>query len=244
VVNTAIKYGVRKLLHMSSASVLARRGRYQKVSESTPWQKTRYTSNYGLTKHLAEIEVHRGIAEGLNASIIIPTIILGAGVWDDGSATIFHRINKGMPVYPKGRNGYVDVRDVALLALRILEQEEMYRVIASGHTVGYYELFSEISTRLNAQKPKIAVGPLTSEVIWRLLVPLRWITGRQPVINKETSRASQCFPEYDNSASLAVPGFSYTPLEKTLDDIAEKYLAAREKNFTPAYLDFSTEYLG
>ncbi|HLF64766.1 MAG TPA: NAD-dependent epimerase/dehydratase family protein [Saprospiraceae bacterium] len=243
VVNAALLCGVGKLLHISSVSVLARSGRYQNVSESTPWQHTRYTSNYGLTKHLAEKEVQRGIAEGLNASILIPSIILGAGVWHEGSASIYHRIGKGMPIYPRGQNGYVDVRDVALLAIRMMEQDQKYRVIASGHTIGYRELFSEIAQRLDAPVPKVAVGPVVSEVVWRLMVPIRWTTGKQPVINKETTRAAQCFPEYDNSASLKVPGFRYTPLEKTLDDIAREYQLARKKRFAPGFLDFNGEYL-
>ncbi len=243
VVNTALKCGIKKLLHMSSVSVLARSGKYHHVNESTPWQQTRYTSMYGLTKHLAEKEVQRGIAEGLQASIVIPSIILGAGVWQEGSATVFHRIGQGMPVYPKGQNGYVDVRDVALLAIYLMEQEQSYRVLANGHTIGYRELFSQIAERLDAVKPRFAIGPIASELAWRLIVPARWITGKQSVINKETARASQCFPEYDNSASLKVPGFRYTPLEKSLDDIAVKYLEAREKKFSPGFLDFSAEYL-
>ena len=243
VVNIALKLGVKKLLHVSSVSVLARTAIRQVVRESTPWQKTRYSSNYGLSKHLAEKEIQRGIAEGLNASIIIPTIILGAGDWYDGSATIFHRIGKGMPLYPRGQNGYVDVRDVALLSIRILEQESSYRVIASGHTIGYRDLFAAIAQRLDAPMPRVPLGPVVSEAAWRVMVPVRWVTGRQPVINKETARAAQCFPEYDNTASLTVPGFRYTPLEKTLDDIAERYLLARKKNFAPGYLDFPDQYL-
>src|SRR5690606_27051587 len=188
---------------------------------------TPFSSIYGRTKHEAEREVQRGIAEGLDASIVIPSIILGAGDWESGSATIFHKIGKGMPVYPQGQNGFVDVRDVALLALRILESGRSYRAIASGHTISYKKLFTKIAERIDARPPVVRIGPVLSEVAWRLCVPVRWMTGRQPVINKETSRAAQCFPEYDNAVSLTVPGFRYTSLEKTLDDIAERYKAAR-----------------
>jgi nucleoside-diphosphate-sugar epimerase len=243
VVNHALRAGVGKFLHMSSVSVLSRSGRVQAVHEATQWQKTRYTSGYGLTKHLAEREVQRGIAEGLHASIVIPSIILGAGVWQDGSATIFHRIGKGMPIYPPGMNGYVDVRDVALLSIRILEQPEMYRVIANGHNLGYKELFSSIAQRIQAPMPTIPVSSVVTEVVWRLLVPVRWVTGKQPVINKETTRAAQCVARFDNTASLRVPGFQYTPIEQTLDDVAEKYLLAKKKNFAPEFLDFRTAHL-
>jgi hypothetical protein len=76
-----------------------------------------------------------------------------------------------------------------------------------------------------------------------LFVPVKWVTGRVSVINKETVRASQSFPEYDSSASLQIPGFEYSDLPRTLDDIAEKYLQAREKKFTPLFLDFAPHHL-
>jgi nucleoside-diphosphate-sugar epimerase len=243
IVNAALHTGVKKLLHLSSVSVLSRTGLRQVVTEETPWQPTAFTSTYGLTKHLAEREVQRGIAEGLTASMIIPSIILGAGNWHSGSATIFHQIGKGMPVYPPGQNGYVDVRDVALMAILAMEQESTCRIIASGHTIGYKELFTEIALRLKKRPPSITIGRTLSEVVWRLFMPVKWVTGRVSVINKETTRASQSFPEYDNSASLQIPGFKYSDLPRTLDDIAVKYLEAREKKFKPLFLDFAPHHL-
>jgi nucleoside-diphosphate-sugar epimerase len=243
VVNAALDTGVEKFLHIGSVSVLARTGKRQVVTEDTPWQSTAYTSTYGLTKHLAEREVQRGIAEGLDASIIIPSIILGAGNWHSGSATIFHQIGKGMPAYPIGQNGYVDVRDVALLSILALEQETSCRVIASGHTITYKELFTEIAIRLHKKPPVLPVGPVLSEIVWRLFVPVKWIRGRVSVLNKETVRGSQSFPEYDNSRSLQVQGFRYLDLSNSLDDIAEKYLEAREKKFKPLFLDFGAHHL-
>lgn len=243
VVNAALHTGVQKLLHVSSVSVLARTGPRQQVDESTPWQQTRYSSLYGHTKHLAEREVQRGIAEGLQASIVIPSIILGPGNWKDGSATIYYRLGRGMPFYPKGQNGFVDVRDVALLSLLVMEQPGSWRVMASGHTIGYKDLFQEICRRIGKTPPRIPVGPLASELLWRLFVPVRWLTGRQPVINKETARAAQCFPTYNHAHSLSVPGFRYTDLVKTLDDTAREYLIAKEKNFITRYLDFPETYL-
>lgn len=242
VVNAALRCGVKHLLHMSSVSVLSRLQRHDTIDESRAWQRTRYTSQYGLSKHLAEMEVQRGIAEGLKASIVIPSIILGAGVWQEGSATVFHRVGQGMPVYPGGNNGFVDVRDVCALALAIMEQDLQCRVIANGHMITYKKLFSEIARRIDAAPPRILFGPLAAEVLWRLFVPVRWITGRQPVINKHTVRMSQCTVEYRNSASLAIEGFRYTPLGKTLDDIATQYRSAREKKFAPAFLEYDAEF--
>ena len=233
VVNAALEARAGRLLHFSSISVLSRTGKHQRLNEQTPWNPSAYTSLYGLTKHLAEAEVHRGIAEGLEASVIIPSIVLGAGKWKSGSAEIFYRIGRGMPAYPIGANGYVDVRDVALMAIRLMEEPGYQRVIASGHSVSYKDLFTGIATRIGKSPPILRVGPIASELLWRIFVPYRWLTGRLPVINKEMTRAAQCFPEYDNSASLQIRSFGYTPFDRTLDDIAIEYLNAAKKKIYP-----------
>jgi nucleoside-diphosphate-sugar epimerase len=170
-------------------------------------------------------------------------VVLGAGNWKEGSAAIFYKLHQGLQFYPMGNGGFVDVRDVARLAIRVMEEEGYFRLLTTGHTVRYKELFNEISKRIGRRPPSIYAGPLLSEVVWRLLVPVKWLTGRQPAINKETARAAQCITEYDNALSLQVRGFSYTPLEQTLDDIAERFLDARRKKFQPAILDFTAEHL-
>jgi dihydroflavonol-4-reductase len=43
------------------------------------WSEETSNSEYGKTKFLAEMEVWRGIGEGLNAVIVNPVIILGRG---------------------------------------------------------------------------------------------------------------------------------------------------------------------
>ena len=79
VVNMALHCGVKQLLHISSIAVFTRTGKEQYITEKTGWQATRFTSKYGLTKHLAEMEAWRGYAEGLRVAIINPSIILGGG---------------------------------------------------------------------------------------------------------------------------------------------------------------------
>jgi hypothetical protein len=62
--------------------------------------------------------------------------------------------------------------------------------------------------------------------------------GKTSTFHKDLLQVVQSQRIFDNALSLTVPGFGYTALEKTLDDIAVKYLQAREKSFRPAYLDF------
>ena len=51
--------------------------------------------------------------------IVNPAIILGAGLRGRSSVKLFEQASKGMPFYTEGVNGYVDVRDVCELMIRL-----------------------------------------------------------------------------------------------------------------------------
>jgi dihydroflavonol-4-reductase len=44
-----------------------------------PWSSDKHTSAYSLSKYAAELEVQRGIAEGLDAVLVNPCVIIGPG---------------------------------------------------------------------------------------------------------------------------------------------------------------------
>ena len=69
----------------------------------------------------AEMEVWRGMGEGLDAVIINPSTVLGFGNWHDSSCAIFKNSYKGFPWYTKGVNGFVAVEDVAKIAVLLME---------------------------------------------------------------------------------------------------------------------------
>ena len=113
VVNVANYMGVQRLLHVSSVAALGKGKTDTMLNEDAVWEDSPYDTGYGLSKYLGELEVWRGMVEGLDAVIINPSTILGAGRWSDSSTRIFSKVEEGLSFYPKGSNGYVDVRDVA-----------------------------------------------------------------------------------------------------------------------------------
>ena len=56
--------------------------------------------------------------EGLNVTILNPSIILGCGDWEKTSLKLLPKLNKGTPFYPLGSTGFVDVKDVATIAVK------------------------------------------------------------------------------------------------------------------------------
>jgi len=74
VVNAALRAGVRRLVHTSSMAAF---GRPEEpggaIDETTEWQGAPHRSAYARSKRRAELEVHRGIAEGLDATLVNPS---------------------------------------------------------------------------------------------------------------------------------------------------------------------------
>ena len=79
VVNLALEMQVEKLVHVSSIAALGRSGKSKLLDESAKWEQSKFNTQYAISKHRAEMEVWRGIAEGLNAAIVNPSVILGSG---------------------------------------------------------------------------------------------------------------------------------------------------------------------
>jgi nucleoside-diphosphate-sugar epimerase len=105
IVNLALEHGVKKLVHISSISALGRTFAGEHVNEEKKWTPGKLNSHYGISKHKAEMEVWRGIGEGLDAVIINPSTVLGFGNWHDSSCAIFKNMFKGFPWYTTGVNG-------------------------------------------------------------------------------------------------------------------------------------------
>ncbi|HEY1045684.1 MAG TPA: NAD-dependent epimerase/dehydratase family protein, partial [Bacteroidia bacterium] len=82
VVNACLKAGIKKLIYVSSTAALGRTDSKAPINESTTWKDDNNNTAYAVSKHLAELEVWRGVEEGLDVLIVNPGIILGAGNWN------------------------------------------------------------------------------------------------------------------------------------------------------------------
>ena len=239
VVNVALDLGIEKLLHVSSIAALGRRKNEKFADEKTKWQNDRWNSPYGLSKHLAEMEVWRGIAEGLNAVIVNPANVLGSGFWKGRTTTgqFFYKIWKGLPFYPLGGSGFVDVRDVARFMVLLMDSEiSGERFILNGENLPFKSVLFEIASVLGVKKPSIKVTPFIREVAWRLAWLGAKLIGQAPFVTKQTARASSRTFYYKNEKSLTVFPFSYTPIKQTIKESGAQFLQSVQDGFQPRVL--------
>lgn len=241
VVDLALHFGIEKLVHVSSIAAIGRRKNENTINEETKWLGNKWNSPYGISKHLAEMEVWRGIAEGLNAVIVNPANILGSGFWEGRTTTgqMFLKVFKGLPFYPQGGTGFVDVRDCARFMVKLMESDiSAERFILNGENLPFRTVFNEMAKTLNVKPPSIEVTPFIREVAWSGAWLLSKFTGKKPFITKQTARSSARTFFYENEKSLAAfPDFHYTPILETIEETGRQFLENVE-GLRPVVLEF------
>ncbi|MDA3905094.1 MAG: NAD-dependent epimerase/dehydratase family protein [Bacteroidales bacterium] len=225
VVNAALYCKAKKLCHVSSVASLGRAETDQLCTEETPWKDSDKSSPYSISKYKAELEVWRGIEEGLASVIVNPSIILGPMKWDTGSAALFSLVWKGLKFYPEGESGFVYVRDVSRAMIELMESDiSRQRFTLNAENVDYQKLFSLMAKNLGKPKPTIAVKPWMSELSWRLLKIRSIFTGKAAAFTKDTARSSMKKNLFSNQKIKKAIGFEFTTLEEMIDLTAKQFL--------------------
>jgi len=218
-VNVALKNNISKICHVSSIAAIGRAENKNEIDEETIWKNSEVNSNYAVSKYGSEMEVWRGIEEGLNAIIVNPSVILGPGELKSGIGSMIRMIKKGFNYYTQGINGFVDVRDVASTMIALMEKGNInQRYIISAENIGYKQIFDWIAEYYDKPGPKHLANPWKSEIAWRLFHLRKLITGKKPLITKETAQTANNKYFYSNKKILNTIGFQFLPIEQSVKD--------------------------
>ena len=224
-VNACLDTDIRKFCMVSSIAALGSPEEGEDtVTENTAWSPEEKRSAYSISKFNSELEVWRGIEEGLKAVIINPSIILGPGQWDKGSSLLFSTVAKGLKYYTKGITGYVDVRDVSRSMLEFMESNiENERFILNGEDCSYEFIFKTIAKQLSIPGPQKYASRKLTEIGWRIAYLQKIFLFKQPRLTKETARAAHNVKHYSNQKIKEALGFEFIPIEKSIKDILKYY---------------------
>jgi dihydroflavonol-4-reductase len=218
VVNAALKNGIKKFCYISSIAALGRKKGELIIDENALWEDSEMNTHYAKSKYLAELEVWRGIEEGLPAFIVCPSVVLGPGNWENGSTRIFKYIFKKNKFYTKGHINYIDVEDVANIVVELLKKNvpgERYVLNAGG--VSYKELFDIMARSFKVKAPDYEVGKILSEIAWRMEKIRGLFSDSEPILTKETVKLSGFSYEYKNEKISRFLEYKFQALEATVD---------------------------
>ena len=226
VVNACLELGIQKLVHVSSVAALGRIREDAPIDETMWWSPDTSNSEYGKSKYLAEMEVWRAMGEGLQVAIVNPVIILGAGDWNSGSSAVFKSAYNEFPWYTEGVSGFVDVLDV-VRAMKLIMQSSIsgQRYVISAADISYRTIFTMMAKAFGKKPPSKKVTPLLAAIVWRLEAIKGMITGKAPLLTKETAATAQAKVHFDNSKFLkAFPDFTYHKIEDTIHRTCQELL--------------------
>lgn len=222
-VDACLAAGVKKLLHVSSTSAIGKPPAGSPATESMIWSRTRTSTGYAESKFRSEMEVWRGIEEGLNAVIVNPSIILGPGFWERGSSSMFSRVAGGLKYAAPGVTGYVGVQDVVSAMIQLLKSDiSGERFILSEGDYSYQQVFEMIGRSLGVSRELKQVTPSLLRNLSRLDSFSALFSGKRRITSEHILAA---FGEVRFSAEKVrrALDMEFTPLKQVIGEVAEQY---------------------
>lgn len=223
VVNACLKHGNKPLVYVSSVAALGRSEGAFDVTENSAWTDSHYNTHYAVSKHLAELEVWRGVEEGLPAAVVCPGIIIGPWGKNTGSGQIPALVKKKLPFYPIGENGFVGVRDVSQMLILLYEKGCFgKRFLCIAQNTSYRYVLSRFAAALSVSPPKI---PLKG-ILLRVLIFCARLSEKIMLpfpFPSEGLRSTSIKTRYTSINAPLLPDMLYLPIEKTIEETAYQY---------------------
>ncbi|MEO0250113.1 MAG: SDR family oxidoreductase, partial [candidate division WOR-3 bacterium] len=220
VVQAALKNKVRRFVHTSSTAAIGYTTDGTLADETTRYNWTEHHIGYMETKHLAELEVRRGIESGLEAVIVNPATIFGPRDVNFNAGRMIEYIQRGkLPGYPPGSMNVCDVEDVVnghIQAMRHGRSGERY--IFGGENLTFREIFKTIAEVVGAPFPDREI-PLWIYFALALLQEFAAsFAGKKPDLTRDlitAMRLQSC--GFSSQKAIAELGYRPTPFRQTLE---------------------------
>ena len=226
VVNACIFNNVRRLVVTSSIAAIGATEDGTPASETTSFQEWQRRNGYMESKHLAELEGLRGVAEGLDVVMVNPGVVIGVDPANPASVSssndVLRMIYQGkLPLFPSGSTGFVDIRDVVDAHIAAWEKGRSgERYVVVGYNLSFRELFVRIGTLAGSSirhsfMVTYGMGLLAGlgGELWSML------SNSPSFISLESIRISSRLLAYSNTRSVQELRLSYREFSETLKTI-------------------------
>jgi len=216
-----------RMVHVSSVAAIGLAKPGELITENHHLDLATENDGYAISKLESEMEVWRGIAEGLDAVIVNPAIIIGADAGIKGSGELFETVRRGLKFYTSGSSGFVDVEDVATAMIALMDSDVRgERYIVSAENRGYKQITAEIADAFGIKRPQSLATPFMLGLAWRGAALIGKLTGKPPAIDKVSAQAASVTRDYDNSKIKKAVGIEFKPISQTIKEVCERLNAS------------------
>jgi dihydroflavonol-4-reductase len=221
VVNLCISHNAR-LVHVSSIAALGDAKKGAQITEKDFWEYNANVHSYAISKYEGEMEVWRGIAEGLDAVIVNPAVIIGKNAGFNGSGAIFKLVKDGLKFYTDGATGIVDVEDVAKMMILLMNSDiSAERYTLSADNLHYKDFFAQIANGFGIKAPNIEAKPWMLGIAWRAAKLASIFTRKAPSLTKDAAKSSFNLSYYSNEKIKTAIQIDFKPLEKSIQEVCQ-----------------------
>ncbi|WP_374174163.1 NAD-dependent epimerase/dehydratase family protein [Flavobacterium tructae] len=226
-VNFSIAKDVKKFCFISSIAALGDLAAHETyITEETDWNPEKPHSDYAISKYGAEMEVWRGLQEGLDVIILNPGVILGPipknKTHIQGSAELYAKVANGLSFYTLGSTGFVTIADVIKIADALMKSEiknERFTLIADN--IVFKDILNTIADALKVKRPTIHATPLFMNLLWIADGIFSALFFQKRRLTKATAKASYSSNLYSNEKiKTALGGTVFQDVHAYIKDVS------------------------
>ncbi len=221
VVEACLRSKVPRLIHFSSIHAHSQEPFDVPVNESRPLVGSQCCPCYDRSKASGENEVRKGIERGLNAVIMNPTGIIGPYDFEPshfGQALLSMACRK-MPMLVGGGFDWVDVRDVAMGAMRAEERAPTgAKYLLSGHWESVCGLAALVEEIKGVPAPRLVCPLWLAHAGTPFTVAIARLTGKRAVYTSASLKALKSNRHISHAKATRDLGYNPRPLRETIAD--------------------------
>jgi dihydroflavonol-4-reductase len=221
VVNACLQNGVRRLVYFSSIHALEQKPFDIPVDESRPLVQARTCPPYDFSKASGELEIRKGIENGLDAILINPTAIIGPYDYRPshfGEALLTLARGK-LPAMVNGGFDWVDARDVAAGAIQAEKQAPRgAKYLLSGHWVSVQEMAGLVEEITGTPTPRFVCPLWLAPLGTPFITGLACATGKRPLYTSVSLKALCSNHNISHQKATDELGYRTRPFRDTIID--------------------------
>lgn len=212
---------VKKFLFVSSIAVLDGFNEKGEMDENSDFNEKLHHSDYAISKYVSEMEVWRAQYEGLNTVIINPGLIIGSGNWNHSSGKLFKEMSNSF-TFP-GSTAYVDVRDVANIAIELMEKSIFgQRFILTSENVKYKHIADKVR-KYFGKKPAKIISNSILDLLPFFATIFGWIIPILKLGNKTNVETIKSDSKITNKKIRETLGYEFIPIDESVDFHLKNY---------------------
>lgn len=225
VIDACLKAGIERLVHTSSIAAVGYREDGQLSDETTSFNWEILDIGYRISKFRAEEEVRRGIAQGLPAVIVNPSVVIGERDVRFNAGQIIRDVRrKRLFYYVDGGTSVAYVGDVvqghiqAALNGRVGE-----RYILSGENLTHRQILSVTAEVVGGIQPLFRLPFLGARVIAWCSEAVAEVTNRRPWVGRELISGLNIRNWFSCEKAARELGYTVTPFRESVARTFEWY---------------------